>query len=210
MVSLDPNRQRDARRTRQRLIEVAGRHFAEHGYDGTSVRAVATEAGVAANLITRYFGGKAGLFAAATTIDLPAPAAFPGPPQALGDRIARGVVQRWESADAADPLLMMIRSAGTSPSAADALAKFFAAKASGPLAEHLTATLGCTARDAADRAAAVGALILGVVTSRYIMRNGPLAHADPASLTTWLGDRLQRLLDDPPSPPLVPAPDGQA
>ena len=109
-VSLDSNRRRDARRTRQRLIEVAGRHFAEHGYDGTSVRAVATEAGVAANLITRYFGGKAGLFAAATTIDLHARAALPGPPQALGDRIARGVVQRWESADAADPLLMMIRS----------------------------------------------------------------------------------------------------
>jgi hypothetical protein len=79
-----------------------------------------------------------------------------------------------------------------------------------PLAEHLTGTLGCTARDAADRAAAVGALIFGVVTSRYIMRSGPLAGADPTSLTAWLGDRLQRVLDDPPSPPLVPGPDGEA
>ena len=206
MVSPDSNRPRDARRTRQRLVEVAGRHFAEHGYDGTSVRAVASEAGVAANLITRYFGGKAGLFAAATTIDLQARAVLPGPPATLGDRIAYGVVDRWESAGAADPLLMMIRSAGTSPSAAEALAKFFATQASGPLAEHLTATLGCTARDAADRASAVGAFILGVVTSRYIMRSGPLAHADRASLTAWLGDRLQRLLDDPPSPPLAAPP----
>src|SRR5215469_13203345 len=98
VMSPDPNRRRDARRTRQRLIEVAGRHFAEHGYDGTSVRAVATEAGVAANLITRYFGGKAGLFAAATTIDLHARAVLPGPPDTLGDRIAYGVVDRWESA----------------------------------------------------------------------------------------------------------------
>ena len=202
-------RPRDARRTRQHLLDVAGRHFAEHGYDGTSVRAVATEAGVAANLITRYFGGKAGLFAAATTIDLHARATLPGPPQALGDRIARGVVQRWESADTADPLLMMLRSAGTSASAAEALAKFFATQASGPLTEHLTATLGCTAHDAADRASAVGALILGVVTSRYIMRTGPLADADRESLTTWLGDRLQRLLDDPPSPPLTPPSDSQ-
>jgi AcrR family transcriptional regulator len=209
VVSPDPDRRRDARRTRQRLVDVAGRHFAEHGYDGTSVRAVASEAGVAANLITRYFGGKAGLFAAATTIELHARAAMPGPPQTLGDRIAHGVVGRWETAGAADPLLMMMRSAGTSPSAAEALAKFFATQASGPLAEHLTATLGCTARDAADRAAAVGALILGVVTSRYIMRSGPLAHADRASLTAWLGDRLQRLLDGPPPPPLAPPPDGQ-
>jgi AcrR family transcriptional regulator len=202
-------RPRDARRTRQRLLDVAGRHFAEHGYDGTSVRAVATEAGVAANLITRYFGGKAGLFAAATKIDLQARALLPGPPQALGDRIARGVVQRWESADTADPLLMMLRSAGTSPSAAEALAKFFATQASAPLAEHLTATLGCTVHDAADRASAVGALILGVVTSRYIMRTGPLADADRASLTAWLGDRLQRLLNDPPPPPLTPLPHSQ-
>jgi AcrR family transcriptional regulator len=200
-------RPRDARRTRQRILDVAGRHFAEHGYDGTSVRAVATEAGVAANLITRYFGGKAGLFAAATTIDLQAQATMPGPPQALGDRIARGVVQRWESADTADPLLMMLRSAGTSPSAAEALAKFFATQASGPLAEHLTATLGCTAHDAADRASAVGAFILGVVTSRYIMRTGPLAEADRESLTVWLGDRLQRLLDGPPPPLLTPPAD---
>jgi DNA-binding transcriptional regulator YbjK len=210
VVSPGERRQRDAHRTRQRLVEVAGRHFAEHGYDGTSVRAVASEAGVAANLITRYFGGKAGLFAAATTIELPVRAVLPGPPAALGDRIARGVVERWESAGAADPLLMMMRSAGSSPSAADALAKFFATQASGPLAEHLTVTLGCTSRDAADRASAVGAFILGVVTSRYIMRSGPLAHADRTSLTTWLGERLQRLLDDPPSPPLVPPSHGQA
>ncbi len=187
-------------------MEVAGRHFAEHGFDGTSVRSIAAEAGVAANLITRYFGGKAGLFAAATRIDLGAHALMPGPSATLGCRIARGVVERWESADAADPLLMMLRSAGTSPPAADALSKFFAAQASGPLAEHLAASLGCTARDAADRASAVGALILGVVTSRYVMRSGPLAVADRESLTAWLGERLQRFLDDPPSPPLVPPP----
>jgi hypothetical protein len=42
------------------------------------------------------------------------------------------------------------------------------------------------------------------VTSRYIMHTGPLADADRASLTAWLGDRLQRLLDGPPSPPLTP------
>jgi AcrR family transcriptional regulator len=209
VVSTDTSRRRDARRTRQRLIDVAGRHFAEHGYDGTSVRAIAAEAGVAANLITRYFGGKAGLFAAATTFDLQVQAALTGPLETLGDRIARGVVDRWESASTADPLLMMIRSAGTSPSAAQALATFFATQASGPLADHLTATLGCTARDAADRASAAGAFILGVVTSRYIMRNGPAARADRASLTAWLGDRLQRLLDDPPPPPLAPPLDSQ-
>lgn len=201
---------RDAQRTRQRLLDVAGRHFAKQGFDGVSVRAVAAEAGVSPNLITRYFGGKAGLFAAATAIDLQARVIVPGPPATLGARIARGVVERWEAADTADPLLMMMRSAGGSPEAADALDQFFAAQAMHPIAEQLVATNGCTPADAADRAAAVGALILGVITSRYVMHSGPLARADTDSLTAWLGDRLQRLLDDPPSTRLIPSPADEA
>jgi hypothetical protein len=42
------------------------------------------------------------------------------------------------------------------------------------------------------------------VTSRYVMRSGPIAEADADAMTAWLGERLQRLLDDPPSPPLLP------
>jgi AcrR family transcriptional regulator len=201
-------RRRDAARTRQRLIDVAGRHFARHGYDGTSVRAVAAEAGVAPNLITRYFGGKAELFAAATTVDLQVPAVLAGPPEELGGRIARRVVERWESADAADPLLMMMRSAGSSPSVAEALGTFFGTQASQPLAEHLVASVGCTVEDAWARAMSAGALIMGVVTGRYVMSSGPLAAADRTSLTAWLADRLQRVLDGPPAPPLVPSSPG--
>lgn len=206
-----PPRRRDAQRTRDRLVVVAGRHFAQYGYDRTSVRAVAADAGVAPNLITRYFGGKAELFAVATTVDLQVPGVLAeAPPGELGVRIAERVVQRWESADAADPLLMMMRSAGSSPSVAEALGTFFAVQASRPLAEHLTAALGCTPEDAWSRAMSVGALIMGVVTGRYVMPSGPLAAADRASLTAWLADRLQRVLDGPPAPPLVPSSTGTA
>jgi len=194
---------RDARRTRDRLLVVAGRHFAQYGYDGTNVRAVAADAGVTPNLITRYFGGKAGLFAEATSLRLDVPAVLPGPPETLGRRIATRVVARWETADAADPLLMMLRSAGTSAEAATALGEFFAEQAARPLGAHLAGTLGCPAEAAADRVAAVQALILGVVTSRYVMPRGPLAEATPDALTAWLGDQLQRLLDGPPPPPLT-------
>jgi AcrR family transcriptional regulator len=204
VVSSPEVRRRDAARTRQRLLDVAGRHFARYGYDGTSVRAVAAEAGVAPNLVTRYFGGKAEMFAAATTVDLQVHAVLPGPPEELGARIAQRVVERWEAADAADPLLMMLRSAGSSPTVAEALGTFFATQAGRPLGEHLVASQGCTPEDAGARAVSVGALIMGVVTGRYVMTHGPLALADRASLTAWLADRLQRVLDGPPAPPLVP------
>jgi AcrR family transcriptional regulator len=185
-------------------VVVAGRHFAQHGYDGTSVRAVAADAGVAANLITRYFGGKAGLFAAASAVNLDVAATVRGGLSDLGARIARNVVRRWEDADAADPLLMLLRSAGTSDTAARALEGFFAAQAARPLTEHLTRTLDWPAEATADRVAAVQALILGVVTSRYVMPRGALAEASPESVTAWLGDQLQRLFDGPPPPHLAP------
>lgn len=195
-------RRRDARRTRDRLVVVAGRHFAQHGYDGASVRAIAADAGVAPNLITRYFGGKAGLFAAATSLDIDVRGVLTGPIGALGPLIARNVVRRWESVDAADPLLMMLRSAGTSTAAAEALADFFAVQAAQPLAEYLVRAGGWSPEAAADRVVAVQSLILGVIVGRYVLPRGRLAEAGAEALIPWFGDQIQRILDGPAPPPL--------
>ncbi|RMG19308.1 MAG: TetR/AcrR family transcriptional regulator [Bacteroidetes bacterium] len=45
----------------QRILEVALRMFAEHGYDGTSTSKIAREAGVSEGLIFRHFSNKEGL-----------------------------------------------------------------------------------------------------------------------------------------------------
>ena len=47
---------------RKQVIEVAMRHFAEHGYDGTRIEDIAKELGFAKGLIFQYFGSKDGLF----------------------------------------------------------------------------------------------------------------------------------------------------
>ncbi len=198
---------RDAERTRRELVHVARSAFARHGYDGTTVRAIAAAAGVAPNLITRYFGGKAGLYRAATAIELDVASILPGPWSTLGHRIARKVVRRWEGVAPEDPLLMMVRSAGTSDEAAQALGRFFDEKAAGPTVAYLVTDLGCTPEAATDRVAAIGALIMGVVTMRYVMRSGPLAAASSAALEAWLGERLQRMLDEP-APPSLAGPGG--
>ena len=57
-------RQRDAERTRRRLLDAAFDTFAEHGYAGARVQDIADRAGVNKQLITYYFGGKAGLYRA--------------------------------------------------------------------------------------------------------------------------------------------------
>lgn len=50
--------------TRQRIIEVALSLFADHGYEATSVRMIAHEAGIAQGLLYSYFPGKDGLLRA--------------------------------------------------------------------------------------------------------------------------------------------------
>jgi AcrR family transcriptional regulator len=47
---------------RQRLIEAGLRLFAEHGFEGTSVRALAQAARVNLGAVSYYFGDKAGLY----------------------------------------------------------------------------------------------------------------------------------------------------
>jgi len=60
-------RHRDADNTRELLIQSARRRFAHDGYGATTVRDIATDAGVNVALINRYFTSKEGLFEACLT-----------------------------------------------------------------------------------------------------------------------------------------------
>jgi TetR/AcrR family transcriptional regulator len=59
-----PDRKRDPERTRERLLEAALLEFAEHGYAGARISAIAKRAGVNQQLVSYYFDGKEGLFKA--------------------------------------------------------------------------------------------------------------------------------------------------
>ena len=52
------------RATRVRVLEVATRLFAEHGYDGTSIEAVQASSGVSRGSLYHHFPGKEALFLA--------------------------------------------------------------------------------------------------------------------------------------------------
>ncbi|MEO0383100.1 MAG: helix-turn-helix domain-containing protein [Pseudomonadota bacterium] len=54
-------RSRNRSQTEARLLDAAEKVFAQHGYDGASVRDVAAEAEANTSLINRYFGSKDGL-----------------------------------------------------------------------------------------------------------------------------------------------------
>jgi AcrR family transcriptional regulator len=63
-------RPRSAAATRAAILDSALRAFSRAGYDGVGTREIARDAGVTAMLVTRYFGSKEALFAAAVEVAL--------------------------------------------------------------------------------------------------------------------------------------------
>jgi AcrR family transcriptional regulator len=59
-----PHREQQARRTRARIVAAAARRFLDRGYAGTTMRAVATDAGVALPTVELVVGTKARLLKA--------------------------------------------------------------------------------------------------------------------------------------------------
>jgi TetR/AcrR family transcriptional regulator len=55
-------RQRDADRSRERILAAASEEFGAHGFAGARVASIAKRAGVNQQLISYYFGGKQGLY----------------------------------------------------------------------------------------------------------------------------------------------------
>lgn len=58
----DRPRERNPERSRERLLDAALTEFAEHGFAGARVGAIADRAGLNKQLISHHFGGKRGLY----------------------------------------------------------------------------------------------------------------------------------------------------
>ena len=101
--------------TRGLIEEAARAEFAERGYDGTTLRAVARRAGVDAALVHHYFEGKADLFAQAVVLTRVNPghvvAGLQGPSDTLGDRLVRTFLSVWDDPVNGERLVAMLRAA---------------------------------------------------------------------------------------------------
>ena len=86
-------RPRGTSTTKDDILAAARRRFLEHGYDGVTLRAVATDAGVDVALISYYFGSKKGLFGAAMALGanpaLLLAGELQGPLNSLPERLVR-------------------------------------------------------------------------------------------------------------------------
>jgi TetR/AcrR family transcriptional regulator len=81
-------RQRDAERSKQQLLDAAVIEFGTRGFSGARVSEIADRAGVNKQLISYYFGGKQGLYQAVTERWRAGEPAIAEPAATLGELVA--------------------------------------------------------------------------------------------------------------------------
>src|SRR5258708_863098 len=110
------SRAEQRRRTQARLLHAATQAFFSAGYDRTTIRAVASAAGVDAGLVMHYFGSKQELYR--RVIDAAPVPEVSGTPTEAVEQILAGLASRLASEPVAS--LALLRSMLTNPEAASA------------------------------------------------------------------------------------------
>src|ERR1700757_3915592 len=113
-----PSKARDGQPTRTAILDIARSQFGNHGFERTTIRSVASEAGVDPALVMHYFGSKAELFAAASRFDITFPDLSDVAPDRVVDVLLPVFVDVWGPQG---PFLPLLRAAATNRAAADAL-----------------------------------------------------------------------------------------
>jgi AcrR family transcriptional regulator len=178
--------------SRAAILDAARRAFAERGYDGVSIRAVARDAGVDPALVHRFYGSKEALFIAA--LELPvSPSALVDSLLAdgvehLGERLVRTFVELFDRPAAFAPFLALIRGAVSNDRAAAMLREFLTREVLGRLA-------AAASPDRPElRASLAGSQIVGLAMARYVVGVPPLAEADRETVVACVGPAIQRYL----------------
>jgi AcrR family transcriptional regulator len=176
--------------TRRTILEAARQAFATRGYEQTTIRAVAAQAGIDPSMVMRYFGSKAGLFAAASTTHLQVPDLRPVPHAERGKFMVRHFVERWEDGPGDDTLVFLMRTAVTNDGVAAQLQGQFESLIVGPVAQ-----LGVDHPE--RRGSLIGTQLLGLTLCRYVLRLEPIASAAAAVVINDIAPTVQFHLQSP-------------
>jgi len=181
------SRPRNASQTRADILSAARRRFGAEGYDRTTLRAVAADVGVDAALVIRYFGNKQELFAAAADFTIELPDLSNVDPDDIAGLLLPRFFAVWEEDET---FLALLRAAMTSKVAADALRRVFAEQVAPKL-------ITATPDNPVQRIGLMGAFVIGLATTRYVLVNPPIANLSREELSRWAAPVIRQLLVGP-------------
>ncbi len=194
MTSPRRGRRPGAPDTRAAILAAARQGFATHGFAATSMRAVATRAGVDAALVHHYFGTKDDLFIAALELRVdPREALLPvleGGVEGAGQRLIQVFLGVWDDEESRLPLLALVRGI-VEPDGQQLLRDGFLRMVLAPVA------VGLDLDQPDRRTTLVASQLIGLVLLRYVLRVEPLASENSEVLVATYGPVLQGYLSGP-------------
>lgn len=177
--------------TRAAVLAAARASFAEHGFRGTTIRAVAAAAGVDPALVHHFFGTKDDLFLAAMALPVDPREVIArvveGPVEDAADRFLAAFLGVWED-PALQPALLAVARRMLEPGGDRLLAEGFLPVVVQPVG----ARLGLDRPE--HRMTLVASQMIGLILLRYVLRVEPLASLPADVVRATCAPTLQRYL----------------
>lgn len=176
-----------------RILAEARASFAEHGYSGTTVRAVARAADVDPALVFHYYGSKENLLDMATTppqsfLDQIV-SAWQTPPAELGEQLVRQMLRNWQNPEHEPILRAVMQIAGNEPAIREKLRQIIQRSMMGPSTQALSEN------ERALRSGLIAAQLMGLAFMRFVWKIEPLASLDDDAVVAAITPTIQRYLD---------------
>ena len=173
-----------------RIASVARAEFAEHGWAGTTIRAVARAADVDPALVYHYFGSKEGLLDAATNppqkwLESVAQV-WTTPIEALGTALITLLLASWADDEIGPTLRAILQTAAHEPSTREKLRRVVEGSLMG------VSELGSDERDRLIRSGLISSQMMGFGLMRYVWKIEPIASMTDAEAIAAIAPNLQR------------------
>lgn len=178
---------RNASATRATILAAARSLFAKSGFDGISLRDIASQAECNVALVSRYFGSKDELFLEAVSEGFDLSSIANSQRQEFGQNMARYILSKRQRG-ALEPLQALLRSTSNANAT-----KLMQDILENQFITPLAAWLG--GENAKLRAATIAAMILGVATTRDILESPSMTKASVEKNIEVLAPLLQALVD---------------
>jgi AcrR family transcriptional regulator len=173
-----------------RIVAAARDEFAEHGWAGTTIRAVARAADVDPALVYHYFGSKEGLLDAATNppqkwLESVAKV-WTTPIERLGAALITLLLTSWADNEIGPTLRAILQTAAHEPATREKLRRVVEGSLMG------VSALGSDERDRLVRSGLISSQMMGFALMRYVWKIEPIASMTEDEAIAAIAPNLQR------------------
>jgi AcrR family transcriptional regulator len=176
-----------------RILTAARDEFAQHGWAGTTIRAIARAADVDPALVYHYFGSKEALLDAATNppqrwLDAVA-STWTTPVGELGAALLRLMLGAWADEEIGPVLRAVLLTAAHDQTTREKLRRVVESSLMG------VSQLGADERDRQVRSVLISSQIMGLAMMRYVWGIEPIASMDDDEIIAAIAPNLQRYVE---------------